>query len=78
MQAKSVKNKPTFNKAINWLIKYNEANKLREIAEGNGDEKAYEKHTRKCENLYDKFSEFLYELPQYEQDRILNSNLYLC
>ena len=25
MQAKSVKNKSTFNKAINWLIKYNEA-----------------------------------------------------
>ena len=78
MQAKSNKNKSTFNKAINWLIKYNEANKLREIAEGNGDEKEYEKHTRKCENLYDKFSEFLYELPQYEQNRILNSNLYLC
>jgi len=78
MQAKNIKNKSTFNKAINWLIKYNEANKLREIAEGNDDEKAYEKHTRKCENLYDKFSEFLYELPKYEQDRILNSNLYLC
>ena len=75
MQAKSNKNKSTFNKAIKWLIKYNEVNKLRELADE--DEKEYDKLCRKCENLYDKFSEFLYELPKYEQERILNSNLYL-
>jgi len=76
MQAKSNKNKSTFNKAINWLIKHNEANKLREIAEGNGDEKAYKKHNLRCENTFDKFSNFLYELPKYEQEKILNSNLF--
>ena len=30
------------------------------------------------ENTFDKFSNFLYELPKYEQKKILNSNLYLC
>jgi len=77
IEAMKKKNSNNFKKAISWLVKYNEANDLRTIAEDN-DESATElnKHNRKCENTFDKYLQFCEELPKYEVKRIENSNLY--
>ena len=76
MEAKNPKNKKNFSKAIAWLIKYNGYNEQRNTADDNDDAKEYRKYDRLCESSFDKFSEFLEELPKYERARIESSFLY--
>lgn len=74
-----VKNKANLKyvkSAVNWLIKHNEANKLRDIADGDGDEKAWNKANRKCESTFDKYLEYAEELPKYQVKLIEQSILY--
>ena len=76
LQAKNKKHQGKFNKALSWLIKYNSFNDLRNIAEGDGNEKEYNRFDKKCENSYDKFLDYMEELPKYEQNKIYKSELY--
>jgi hypothetical protein len=76
LQAKNKKHQANFKKAINWLIKYNSFNDIRNIAEGDGNEKEYNRVNKKCENSYDKFLDYMEELPKYEQNKIYKSELY--
>lgn len=78
-QGVSIKNKANYSqtkKAIDWLIKHNEANRLRDIADGDGDMKAYDKAERQCERTFDKYLDAIDELPNYQVKLIEKSNLY--
>jgi len=74
-----IKNKANLKQvksAVNWLIKHNEADRLRNIADGDGDDKAYNKHDRQCEKTFDKYLEYCEELPKYQIKLIEKSILY--
>ena len=78
-QGISIKNKANYRqtkKAIDWLIKHNEADRLRNIADGEGDERAYNKYDRQAEKTYDKYLEAIEYLPSYQIKLIEKSNLY--
>lgn len=78
-QGVSIKNKANLKyvkSAVNWLTKYNEANRLRDIADGDGDEKAWNRANRKCENAFDKYLDAIDTLPKYQVKLIEQSNLY--
>ena len=62
--------------AVNWLVKHNEADRLRDIADGEGNDKAYNKHNRQCEKTFDKYLEYCEELPKYQVKLIEQSILY--
>lgn len=70
------KNKTIVKRAVEWLKKYNEFDKQRNIADGNGDEKLWSKLNNKCEMSYDKFMCLMEELPKNQQKIIYNSSLY--
>ena len=78
-QGISIKNKANYRqtkKAIDWLIKHNEADRLRNIADGEGDMRAFDKHDRQAEKTYDKYLEAIDYLPSYQVKLIEKSNLY--
>lgn len=58
------------NRAITWNNKYDALNRLREIADGDGDEKLERKIDRQCSIAYDKYLEIVYDLPKREQINI--------
>jgi hypothetical protein len=64
--AKNKKNQSAVNKAVKFLMRYNENNDLRDKADGDGDEKLYNKFDRICEVAYDNYLEAISELPQTE------------
>ena len=64
------------NRAIHWLIKYNEANDQRDLADNNGDEKMYRKYDRECEKTFNKYEDYASELPSREVNNIEKSELY--
>lgn len=70
------KHQAKVNRAINWLIKYSEANDLRNIADGEGDDKKYNKYDRICINAFDKYLEIISELPSREVAKIEKSKYY--
>ena len=78
-QGISIKNKANLKyvkPAVNWLIKYNEANRLRDIADGEGDDRALIKHDRQCQKTFDKYLEYCEYLPAYQIKLIEKSILY--
>lgn len=70
MKAINQKNQAKFNKCLKALNKYYSLNNMRDNADGNGDEKLFNKLDRQCSNAFDKYLELLSELPKYEQKRI--------
>jgi len=64
------------NRAIKHLTKYNELNNLRDLADGNGDEKEYRKLDRQCVLAFDKYLEIVMEIPMRERTQIEKSELY--
>jgi len=76
LKAKKQTNQKKVNRAINCLIVHNNLSNLRDIYEGEGNEKMFNYVNRKCENTFDAFLEAMEELPKYEQKNIYNSNLY--
>ena len=64
------------NKAVAWLEKYNALNTLRDIADGDGNDKEFRKLDRKCEAAYDRFLDYMDEMPNREQRAIYSSKLY--
>ena len=69
------KHQSMVNKATKWLIKYNALNDIRDSQE---DElsKEWRQANKKCEDAWDKFCEWLDELPKREQENITKSELY--
>lgn len=83
MKIKSItpKNQTIVNKAVNWLIKHNEYNSQRDLISDNleceeWESKEWKSINRKCENSFDKYLEYLSELPKREQQQIEKSELY--
>jgi len=76
MKAINKKNQALVNRAVKWLEKHNEANDQRDIADGNGDDKAYRKYDKLCEKTWDKYEECISELPKREVNQIEKSELY--
>ena len=76
MEAINPKNQTTVNKAIQWLEKYNRADILRNVADGEGNEKAFNKHDMECEKSFNKYLEYISELPKNQVKAIEKSELY--
>ena len=64
--AKNKKNQAQVNKAVKFLIRYNENNDLRDKADGDGDDKLYAKYDKICEVSYDNYLDAISELPKTE------------
>ena len=64
------------NKAVNWMVMYELANDQRNIASDNSehdyeeDDKLWRKWDRRCIKAYDKYLEYMEELPKREQDKV--------
>jgi len=76
MKAINPKNQSIVNKAISWLEKHNKANDLRNIADGDGNEKEFKKHDKECENTFNKYLDCVSELPKNQQKAIESSDFY--
>ena len=82
IQAINKKHQSMVNKAVKYLIKYNEANNLRDKASDNNEKdydedcKEWRKYDRRCESLFDKYSDCIEELPLREVKQIEKSELY--
>ena len=78
MEAINSKHQVTVNRAIQWLVKHNEANDNRDLeSDTNGeDTKEFKKIDRLCEKTFDKFLDYMSELPKREQQAIYKSDLY--
>ena len=70
------KHQSVINKAISWLEKYNTANDQRNLASDN-NEKDYDedcpvwrKYDRLCAKTWDKYTDYISELPQREVNQI--------
>ena len=70
------KNQSLVNKAVTWLNKYHISNDARDLA-SNTNEKDFDDECRLCEKQWDKYTEYLEELPKYEIKEIEKSELYL-
>ena len=76
IKAINKKHQTRVNKACQWLAKHNEFDRQRNEADGLGDNLGWTKANRNCERTFDKFLEYIEELPKREADRIYNSDLY--
>jgi len=83
MRIKSItpKNQTLVNKAVNWLVKHNEYNTQRDFISDSleceeWESKEWRQINKKCENSFDKYLEYLNELPRREQQQIEKSKLY--
>jgi hypothetical protein len=64
------KNQSKVNKAVKALLRYYELNNLRDNADGEGNEKDFKKYDRMCEQAYDRYYDYLTDLPKREQANI--------
>ena len=76
VQAINPTHQPTVNRAVKKLIKYNELNELRNIADDNAETKLFPRLNKQCQKAFDEYQEVLYELPEREQINIEKSNIY--
>ena len=70
LQAINPKYQTLVNRSVSWMNKYNEYNRLRNIADGEGDDKAAQKWEKKCDYAFNKYLEYADELTKRELDRI--------
>jgi len=68
--AATKRNEANAKKAIYWGRKYNQLNDARDRADGDGNERLYRQLDRQCESTFDKYQDFLSELPKREQAKI--------
>jgi len=64
------KNQSKVNRILAWATKYDIANNNRDIADGDGDDKAYKKYDRQCQMMFDKYLELMDDLPKGQQKAI--------
>jgi hypothetical protein len=67
IQAITSKNQSKVNKAVKYLVKYNDLNDLRNIADDNDNMKDVSKYNRLCEDAFNKYLESMYYLPKNQQ-----------
>jgi len=72
LTAKTRANQSTLNKAISWGRKYNQVVDAINLAEDAGDERKARLLRRKEEEIYDRYVNYLEELPKYEQRKVEN------
>lgn len=76
VKAVNSKYQSVVNKAVNWMEKYELANDQRNIASDNSehdyeeDDKLWRKWDRRCIKAYDKYLEYMEELPKREQNKV--------
>lgn len=70
------KHQALVNRAVRKLIRYNSYNNLRDIADGEGDDKTYKQLNKLCEKLFDEYLEIISELPSREVKQIETSKYY--
>jgi uncharacterized protein YifE (UPF0438 family) len=76
------KHQSVVNKAISWLQKYNTANDQRDLASDSNEKdfddecKTWRKYDRLCEKTWDKYTDYISELPQREVNQIEKSEIY--
>lgn len=70
MQPINPKHLKTVNRCLRALDRYNELNDMRNDAENNGDERTVRKLERKCEEVFDRYLNYLHELPKNQQKQI--------
>jgi hypothetical protein len=76
VKAINAKYQSVVNKAVSWMDKYESADEQRNIASDNTeceyeeDDKLWRKWDRRCVQAYDKYLEYMDELPKREQDNI--------
>ena len=64
------------NKAVYWLNKYEDANTQRDIASENNEKDfddecvIWRKYDRMCEKSFDRYLDYMSELPKREQNQI--------
>lgn len=76
LKAINKKHQSKVNKAVRRLISYNSYNNLRDMADGNGDDKAYKTIDRICGRLFNEYLEIIGELPSREIKQIESSKYY--
>lgn len=78
MKAINPKNQATLNKAIQWLTKYNAYNNQRDVIDNNegDDTTAWRRINKKCEDSFDKYLDYCYDLPKGQVKAIEKSELY--
>ena len=64
------------DKALRKLARYNSYNNLRDIADGEGDDKTYKQLNKLCEKLFDEYLEIVSDLPSREVNQIETSKYY--
>jgi len=77
------KNQSLVNKAVKWLNKYYDYNTQRDFISDNlecdeDDSKEWRQINKKCEGAFDKYLDYLWDLPKREQnniEKIANINL---
>ena len=70
MKAINAKNQKTVNKCVKAHERYNALNDLRNAAEDSDNMKLFVKLNKQCGDAFDKYLEFLYELPKNQQQAI--------
>ena len=76
LQAINKKHQKQVDKALRKLVRYNSYNNLRDIADGEGDDKTYKQLNKLCEKLFDEYLEIVSELPSREVKQIETSKYY--
>jgi hypothetical protein len=76
LQAINKKHQKQVDKALRKLVRYNSYNNLRDIADGEGDDKTYKQLNKLCEKLFDEYLEIVSELPSREVKQIESSKYY--
>ena len=64
------KNQSLVNKATKVLVKYNELNNLRDIADGDENLREFKKLDRLCATAYDRYLDICFQLPKREITQI--------
>lgn len=70
------KHQSVVNKAISWLEKYNTANDQRDLVSMSDEWKKWRKYDRLCEKTWDKYTDYISELPKREVNQIEKSEIY--
>lgn len=76
-KAKTPQNQAILNRTVKALVKYNNLNNQRDLADNDGDEKLFNKLDKQCEVAFDNYLELADELPKYERVKLENSDVYL-
>ena len=70
VQAINPKNQVIVNRCVKALLRYEMLNDLRNLAEDSENEREYKKYDRLCEQVFDRYLDYLYSLPKNQQRAI--------